>query len=626
MPGIAACLTPAPDPALSVALDRAAAAQDRLGRMRSLAADAPGAGARAVIRPGRLPGADLWADESSGLIVAMDGECYGPAPGAGAQARRLLGPRVLSRGAAAMGALYRELGPGFAAQAEGAFSVVVLDRHAGCAHAFTDRFGLRPLAWAVADGAIFFASALSCFTAAFPGRAWGQDWGALADWLAFEHVLGEKTLLDGVTLLPNAGRLSFRAGDSRPDVREYWSLATVDAAGDMPLERAVEHAGGLFAAAVERLASDGSRAGVYLTSGLDSRAIGGFLSRVQPGFASFTYGLAGCRDMVWGRELAGLLGSPHQGFPMDDSSWLFDMAETFVGRTEGFVNILHSHGLHTYEAASRSMDVHLSGYGGGSFYGGDTTNTAMLRAATPAQACETLYHGYVHGLGCVFRSPMERFHLLAPEARRETAWAAEASFEREFARYAGLRPDIAGDAFTLGNRYKKMFAYMIAMEREFFEDRSPFMDYALMEFLFSLPVALRTGRKLQLGLLDAMLPELRAVPWQVSCKCPTLLPAPPPELAHRRDDPMPTEPGRDYPRWVLAHGMEWLQALMDSDALEARGVFSRAHVRELLARVPWAARELPYAERRNVSYSLCAAATFELACRLVPVSGARPGS
>jgi len=234
-----------------------------------------------------------------------------------------------------------------------------------------------------------------------------------------------------------------------------------------------------------------------------------------------------------------------------------------------------------------------------------------------------LYQEYTDCLGNVFRYPIERYYLFLPDVRKEIEGRAEAAIEAEVRRVSHLRPDIIGDAFTLNNRYKKLFPYLIALERDYFEERSPFMDYALMDFLFSLPTEIRLHRRLQLGMLDQALPELSEVPWQVTAKPPTLdqrkLKAFERKARYSRwfgKQIEPFEPGRNYAYWLRESGLGWAREILDNRRTEERGVMSRRYLIDLVDRAS-RSETLPYPDQRNLAFRIGAAISFELMCRLV---------
>ncbi|MFH1998881.1 MAG: asparagine synthase-related protein [Planctomycetota bacterium] len=572
----------------------------------------------------RLTGGDLWSAEDESLTVAIDGELYFAPTATSSSGKELSINRPTSRCAEHIGALYCRLGKNWVREVRGAFAVTLFDRSKGELWLFSDRYGFRPLAYAKTGTTFIFGSTMASITAAQPEASWSLDWDAIADWFTFEHILGEKTFIEQIKLLPNAGAICFNVETKDFVVHSYWSMDSIPFQPEITFDEAVEEACRLFEKAIDEQAAGDDRLGVYLTSGLDSRTVAGYLWRRNKKFSSFTYGATGCRDMVWGEALARLLGSQHYSYPLDDGAWIPKYSTEFHAATESFANCYQaSHGVSHYAQTHDLIDVHLNGYGGGSFAGGDTTSISELAAKTDEERIEELYKTYTDQLGNVFRYPIERYYLFTPKVRKKLEGRAEASMEAEVRRVIHLRPDIIGDAFTLNNRYKKLFPYLMALERDYFEERSPFMDYALNDFLFSIPTEIRLHRRLQLGMLDHSLQELTDVPWQVTTKPPTLdqrrLKSFERKAKYSRwfnKQTEPFEPGRNYALWLRQDGLEWARTILDSRRTEKHGVMNRKYLGNLVDRAT-RSEKLNYPEQRNLAFRIGAAISFELMCRLV---------
>lgn len=634
MPGIFSLVTHDPNAGVEERLDRGAHRLLRHPWHHAEKHVAPQFGIASIQREGRLSGGDLWVSPDRALVVAIDGELYKAPSITGPEGNRYSLDYPTSRCAAHIAALYRDQGNSWVRDVSGAFAVVIFDRNNGQLWLFTDRYGLRPLAYCHISEAFIIGSTMACFTAGWPGIDWTPDWSAVADWFTFEHVLGEKTFLKRVKLLPNAGCLRYDLKTGTISVDQYWTLQEISPLCGITLHEAVEESCRLFHKAVVEQSAGDIRIGVYLTSGLDSRTTAGFLAKQKVELSTFTYGATGCRDMVWGADLARKMGSRHFALPLDDGRWIPRFADAFHAPSESFANCYKaSHGIRDYRAVRDIIDVHLSGYGGGSFAGGDTTTIGALSVPTNEERVEELYADFVYVLGNVYHSPMERYYLFHPDMRASIFGRAEASIDMEFYRYAHLRRDIMGDAFVLNNRYKKFFSYLIAVERDYFEDRSPFMDYDFMDFLFAIPTSLRLHRQLQLGMLDYALPEMTTVPWQVTTS--------PPTLDRRRlkayerrtrlmqwmrrcfgGPPLPFEPGRNYAKWLREDGLAWSRRILESTQLEQRGILNRLYLSGLIDRVA-RSEDLVYPEQRNLAFCTGAAISFEIMCRMV-LDGAEP--
>lgn len=579
-----------------------------------------------ALRHSNLEGGDLWESPKKDLIIAVDGEIYaGPRPKK-SNFGEITHPT--HKCAAYIGALFKEYGTKWVQMVQGAFSVVIYDLKKGKIWLFVDRYGLRPLYYSKKNKYFVFGSSMAAITTALSEKKWELNFDAVTDFFTFEHVLGEKSFVLGLELLPNAGIACYDLNNKNLKISTYWSFEEIRPAS-ISFNSAVKNACRLFKNVIDEQISKTGRHGIYLTSGLDSRTIAGYLKKRIKTFPTFTYGIKGCRDMVWGKALAKRVGSKHLSFPLDNGSWVFDYSNEFVSSTESFVNCFHSHGISTFEKARKFMDVHLSGIGGGSFAGGDTTSHEVVMVGSYDECLEKMYKYYRFHLGNVFRSSLEQDNLFKSPLKNKLKKRAESSFVKEFQKYRKLRPDMISDAFTLNNRYKKLFSYLISNERNYFENRCPFMDYRFLDFIFSVPASLRLHRRLQIGMISHSLPQLKWVPWQFSGSPITnkkwlefgfkggrkvfekLLTTINPHYK------APSEPGRNYPKWLFKYGINWAENIMCSDQLKKRGILNESYLLELIERVPSTIKKQPYQEQRNLTYRIGAAVTFELMCRQI---------
>src|SRR4249920_159068 len=64
-----------------------------------------------------------------------------------------------------------------------------------------DRFGVKPVYYAQVDGALLFASEIKAFRA-YPAFLTRMDLEGLTEYLSFQNFFTDRTLFDGVRLLP----------------------------------------------------------------------------------------------------------------------------------------------------------------------------------------------------------------------------------------------------------------------------------------------------------------------------------------------------------------------------------------------------------------------------------------
>src|SRR5262249_21177278 len=106
-----------------------------------------------------------------------------------------------------------------AARLDGAFAVLAFDPGTGRAALATDRFGLMPLYCRQADG---WCCATSLALALALDRADPRgDAVAAFEMLVLHMALGDRTLIDGVHLVPPATLVT--VGDQPPHSASYWN-------------------------------------------------------------------------------------------------------------------------------------------------------------------------------------------------------------------------------------------------------------------------------------------------------------------------------------------------------------------------------------------------------------------
>lgn len=84
-----------------------------------------------------------------------------------------------------------------------------------------DRFGIKPFYYAVVDGIFFFASEAKALLPFLPEIRTNE--AALAEYLAFQYTIGEKTLFEGIHQLLPGHALSIEDGKLR--IWRYWDVS-----------------------------------------------------------------------------------------------------------------------------------------------------------------------------------------------------------------------------------------------------------------------------------------------------------------------------------------------------------------------------------------------------------------
>ena len=167
--------------------------------------------------------------------------------------------------------LYDEYGLGFTDYLRGEFAAVLTDRRSGEMIAVRDRFGIKPLFYAVHNGDILFASEIKALLALGVPARW--DHAAVLSEMA--NVRSNSSMFAGIHQVPPGCMAIAKGGKVR--IKRYWTQDYPTAAalrGDIRTEAEVvsQFRAVLDDAVTERLTADVEVA-CYLSGGLDSSAV-----------------------------------------------------------------------------------------------------------------------------------------------------------------------------------------------------------------------------------------------------------------------------------------------------------------------------------------------------------------
>ena len=172
--------------------------------------------------------------------------------------------------------LYQERGMQCATELRGEFAVVIADERQRVMIAIRDRFGIKPLFYAVVNGDVFFASEIKALLALGVPARW--DWEGATGGFGKSH---EKTEFAGISSVPQGCYAIARDGVVR--IYPYWDWEIPTAAqmqGDTRSEAEVvaDFRDALRDSVRQRLVADVEVAS-YLSGGIDSCAVLGLAQR-----------------------------------------------------------------------------------------------------------------------------------------------------------------------------------------------------------------------------------------------------------------------------------------------------------------------------------------------------------
>jgi asparagine synthetase B (glutamine-hydrolysing) len=178
-------------------------------------------------------------------------------------------------------------------EASDGFTRVEFD--AGTVTITNDRFGMMPVFYTVADGALVFATELKAVMAAVRSSL---DPRGLADFITFGFCFGEKTLARGVKCLPGGARLRYDSRTGQLTLERTWDFRQQLGRSNGTLDDIVEK----FRRAVAIRCT--GKIGVSLSGGYDSRTIHAAIDHRKHRVQTLTLDVRGGADQIIAEQIA----------------------------------------------------------------------------------------------------------------------------------------------------------------------------------------------------------------------------------------------------------------------------------------------------------------------------------
>ena len=172
----------------------------------------------------------------------------------------------------------------------GMFALALWDREERTLLLARDRFGVKPLYYAMTGNTLLFASEVKALLV-HPEMAARLDVEGLVEYLTFQNFFTDRTLFSGVRLLPAGSVLKLTVGNLRlPSPERYWDFRFREPDGAIDEHDYVEELDRLFCQAVNRQLVSDVDVGAYLSGGMDSGSITALAAQQLPYIRSFTCG------------------------------------------------------------------------------------------------------------------------------------------------------------------------------------------------------------------------------------------------------------------------------------------------------------------------------------------------
>lgn len=184
---------------------------------------------------------------------------------------------------------FAEWGAGVLPRLDGMFAFAIWDAAERRLTLARDRFGVKPLYYAEVGGALLFASEIKALRG-HPLFRTRMDLLGLQEYLSFQNFFSDRTLFEGVRLLPQGALLEIVSGGGAATPRVWWDFDFQEPQGPFDEAEAAERLDSLFQAAVRRQLVSDVPVGAYLSGGIDSGSVTAIAAREIRDMRTFTVG------------------------------------------------------------------------------------------------------------------------------------------------------------------------------------------------------------------------------------------------------------------------------------------------------------------------------------------------
>lgn len=303
-------------------------------------------------------------NERGDVTLLFSGEEY-PEPYT-TQRLRERGHDVNSSGPSYLVHLYEE-DETFPAGLNGRFHGLLVDQNQAKAVLFNDRYGMHRLYYHESRDAFYFAAEAKAILAVRP-QLRNLNPRAVGEFVSCGAVLENRTLFDGIYVLPTASAWVFRNA-SLKERAAYFHPREWESQEKLQPEAYYQALREVFSRNLPRYFSGDQRIGMSLTGGLDTRMIAAWQKSVPGDLPCYTFGsmFRDNHDVRVARRVAKVCNQPFQMLPADEEflARFPHYAERAVYLTDGCVDVGRAPDLYLNEKAREIAPVRMTGnYGG----------------------------------------------------------------------------------------------------------------------------------------------------------------------------------------------------------------------------------------------------------------------
>lgn len=440
-------------------------------------------------------------NEDKSVYIFMDGKIYGYEE----EIKKLKGKHETSSDPVFCLQSYEEYGIEFVKNLNGSFVFAIYDSKENKIIIVNDRYGLRPLYYAVNKGKLLFAPEIK---AILQDKTFKKELNneAVSDWFAFGEIFGDKTFFKGIEVLPPASILVYDGQDL--SIAQYWDFnyePDYNKSEDDFVDELVKS----FKNALDIRMKDNFRYGVSLSGGLDSRVVVGAINKSKiKNVLSFTFGPSDCDEVKIAKTVAEKSGTKFKAISIAPEMIIAN-AEKEIFLSDGLDYLGVAFLLPIYrDTITKYLDIVFDGFAFDLLLGGSYLNKRKLKAKSEKELFDMLSQKRLF-------SDIELKRLFNNEFYETTnnyllnSFASYSKFEKVKQNH----PANMNDYFALHNHVRRLTIMGIVLCRNYVEFSHPTYDNNLIDIILKIPPELRYNHRIYRKFLKKLSPAVAKIPY-----------------------------------------------------------------------------------------------------------------
>lgn len=416
----------------------------------------------------------LW-NERRDICLVFSGEDFMDA----GEVRQLCGRQfdVEAGNASYLIGLYEAIGLGFIEKLNGWFSGLLIDLRKNIVVLFNDRYGLGRVYFHEGPDRFYFSSEAKALLEILPGLR-SLDLRGVAETFSCGSVLQNRTLFEGISLLPGGSRWAF-APSGHISKENYFGPQAWEHQPILDKAEFYDQLKSTFQRITPKYLSRANSVAMSLTGGLDGRMIMAWATPSPGTLPCYTFGgtYRTCADVAIGRRIAQLCGQSHQTITVGAEALAKfpSLAEKAVFVSDGTMDVTGAVELYVNRAASELSPVRLTGNYGSEIVRG---NVAFRPRKVAGSHLSPDFAQLVRDAGATYQTERD-CHPVSFIAFKQVPW----------------------------HHYSRL-----AVEQSLLTIRSPFLDNDLVALMYRAPPELVSSNEPSLRLIEEGNPLLGSLP------------------------------------------------------------------------------------------------------------------